>query len=158
MPLIGKTYFGIMKYFWIHRLTPLMIVVAAWSCSRDAADFDATLQTHLRAVQNRDLEGLLATVADSVTLLLPNGRMLSTKEEFENLHIGWFAEKNWTWTPTLIRTETTPSQSFALVSYIYEELDSTGNVAASRNTYLLLIFKKTDDRWLLVHDQNTRVQ
>lgn len=130
----------------------------ATACANNEKDFQETLKTHLTAVETRDLGALMPTIADSVTVILPNGSTLYTSSEFKKLHEEWFKETNWKWTPSVIKTNVSPSVCFAHVIYQYDESDSTGAISSSRKTHLLLIFKKIYGRWLLVHDQNTRIE
>lgn len=129
-----------------------------FACANNEKDFQETLKTHLAAVEGRDLGALMPTIADSITLILPNGSSLYTKDEFEKLHVEWFKETKWKWTPSVIKTTVSPSVCFAYVIYQYDEMDSTGSISPGRKTHLLLIFKKIYGRWLLVHDQNTRIE
>lgn len=130
----------------------------AMACANNEKDFQETLRTHLTAVETRDLSALMPTIADSITVILPNGSTLHTRNEFEKLHVEWFKETNWKWTPSVIKTTVSPSVCFADVIYQYDEKDSTGTVSSNRKTHLLLIFKKIYGQWLLVHDQNTRIE
>jgi hypothetical protein len=44
-------------------------------------DFRATLEKHLNAVAAKNIDVIAATVADSVTLIFPDGEVLQVKAE-----------------------------------------------------------------------------
>jgi ketosteroid isomerase-like protein len=119
--------------------------------------FEATLQKHLTAIKQRDLPTLLSTVDDSLTLILPNGSLLTSKKQYEDLHIEWFADKNWSIEFETVNKVETPALSYALIKYTHTEIDTEKNIASKRQTYLNLVFKKKDKAWMLIHDQNTKL-
>lgn len=121
------------------------------------ATFEATLQKHITAIKQRDLPTLLSTVDDSLTLILPNGSLLTSKKQYKDLHIEWFADKNWSIEFEMINKVETPALSYALVKYTYIEIDTEKNITSKRQTYLNLVFKKKDKAWMLIHDQNTKL-
>jgi ketosteroid isomerase-like protein len=107
------------------------------------------------AIQNRRLKELLATVDDNVILILPDGTQMTSKKEFEQLHIGWFAETNWKMEMTILKKEESDDIGHVLIQYKYTE---EGTDTVVRHTYLSMLFQKKSGKWLLVHDQNTRIE
>jgi uncharacterized protein (TIGR02246 family) len=136
-----------------------MVLTAA--CEKQSpnstTDYDATLKTHLDAIQNHNLESILSTVHDSVTLIFPNGQRLKSKKEFANFHANWFKDSTWSFSPEILRTIKSDSVSYSLIQYQYMDIDSMGNRANPRSNYLMLVFKHESDGWKLIHDQNTRI-
>jgi hypothetical protein len=61
-------------------------------------DLAATLNAHVKAVQLRDLAALEKTITsgEALELILPNGKRMTTRAEFVDLHREWFKETNWT--------------------------------------------------------------
>jgi ketosteroid isomerase-like protein len=116
--------------------------------------FSETVSKHIDAIQNRKLSELLSTVDDRVILILPDGSLMKSKKEYEQLHIDWFADKGWKMEMTIMEKEENNELGHVLVKYKYTE---EGNPPAVRYTYLSMIFKKKSGNWLLVHDQNTRI-
>lgn len=125
------------------------------SFAQQSASFSETLQIHMDAIRNRKLKELLATVDDNVTLILPDGTRMTSKKEFEQLHIGWFAETNWKMEMTILKKEEAEDIGHVLIRYKYTE---EGAVTVVRHTYLSMLFRKKSGQWLLVHDQNTRIE
>jgi uncharacterized protein (TIGR02246 family) len=115
------------------------------------APFEPALAAHLAAIPARDLPALLATVAEEVTLILPSGKLVEGKAAFRALHEEWFAERGWTMSFKELRRTVTRDLALVLVETDYREGDQR-----ARN-YLTLVWKRIGNRWLLVHDQNTRL-
>lgn len=113
--------------------------------------FRPVLEAHLRAIEQRALEALLATVDDrEVLVLLPNGKQIGSRAEFEAFHREWFAETDWSMKFHVEKVVETPELAYGLVTYTYT--DPSG----SKGRWLLLVFRRTaGGTWKLVHDQNT---
>jgi ketosteroid isomerase-like protein len=140
------------KYLKLAAL-PLMLLQFE-ALSQDAGrTFSTLVEYHLKTIRNRDVEGLLSTVHDSVTLIFPDGNKLVSKKKFEAFHREWFADENWKMNTTILNTVEAPTISYAFVRYAYQDNES----GPHRENYLLLIFKKVQGHWLLLHDQNTRL-
>jgi len=143
-------------------LSALILLMLLVACTKQRApsnhpDYDATLKSHLDAIQNHDLPALLSTVHDSVTLIFPNGQRLKSKKEFSAFHQNWFNDSTWTLRPAILKTIKSDSVSYSLIQYQYNDIDSMGTRINPRSNYLLLVFKQGTDGWKLVHDQNTRI-
>lgn len=118
--------------------------------------FQQALQRHLTAVQERDLDTFLDTIASdgSLALILPNGNYLDEYQEIVELHQEWFADPEWRMTVELVNQRETPAMAAALCLVTYEDVDEAGEPVQFQY-FLNLIFAKQGNRWLLVHDQNT---
>jgi ketosteroid isomerase-like protein len=117
----------------------------------DTASFDAALEAHFDAIQSRDLDAFEATVTheSEMTLIFPDGEILTTREAVIDLHREWFADRSWTWEPEIIATTVGSDLAYALLRYTYTD------DAAPRQNWLSLVFRLEDDVWRLVRDQNT---
>ncbi len=140
------------------------LLVGALACCSSApasasSDFDATLRTHLQAIEQRDLEGLLATVAEQPepTLIFPNGQLLRGKQAFRDVHVAWFADDQWRIEFSEVSRSVGNDLASVLLRYELRDEPEPGQ-GNPRSTYLALVFRKVDGQWLLVHDQNTRIQ
>lgn len=143
-------------------LVALLLLILIVSCSKQNSksshpDYDATLKIHLDAIQEHNLQAMLSTVHDSVTLIFPNGQRLKSKKEFANFHQGWFNDSTWTLSPAIIKTVKSDSVSYSLIQYQYNDIDSMGTRINPRSNFLLLVFQHGADGWKLIHDQNTRI-
>lgn len=117
----------------------------------------ATLQAHVAAVQARDLAALEKTLAtaDALDLILPNGKRMTTRAEFVDLHREWFKETNWTWTFEPLSVTATDKLAVITGRTRYEEHED-GKTTVGEN-WLSLTFLKEPSGWRLVRDQNTRM-
>jgi ketosteroid isomerase-like protein len=120
-------------------------------------DFKTTIVSHVHALEEKNLADLAATVDDSVTLIFPDGVMYKTMEKYLQFHNAWF-KKGWELSPEILHTDEGPNLAYALVKYKYSRYNPDKSEKSISNTYLLLIFKKRKDLWLLVHEQNTKIQ
>jgi len=118
-------------------------------------NFNETLNLHLNSMKNKDLSSFIGTVkVEDITLIMPNGSFISDQDEFINLHKDWFSDEDWSMEYTLVRTEIGSELAFSLISVDYTDCDETGK-PVKMNYYLNLIFRNYNDKWLLIHDQNT---
>ena len=118
--------------------------------------FQETLKIHLQAVEDRDFDTLLSTLPEQggqTVLILPHGSIDTSRDNFAAGHKEWFADKSWQQKFEVINTIESAEMAVATIRYVYTE----GN-GESWNALLGLVFQKIDDRWVLVHDQNTRIQ
>lgn len=134
---------------------PVMALVAVLApgvaLPGSAPSFDAALRTHFTAIKSRDLEAFIATVTDEteMTLIFPNGDLLTTREAVIDLHRDWFADTSWTWEAEVVATTVGVDLAYALVRYTYAD------EAPPRQNWLSLVFRLEDGAWRLVRDQNT---
>ena len=123
----------------------------------DRRPLRATLDAHLAAIQARDLDGLLATVTggSQLTLILPNGNILRTREEYRQLHVEWFAEQDWKMVFEVLEVRELGDAGVGLVKYQAQELQPDGTYRTRREALLSLVFTREAGSWRLVFDQNT---
>lgn len=135
-------------------LLTLLSFAAAEKC-----DFHCTLNQHIKAIQNRDFDSFAATITDGDTLnfLLPNGAYFDSTRVYLKLIEGWFAEDGWEVDVEIINTFVGSDMGIALLLLDYREANRNGKPYHLRH-YLSLVFRKENNRWLLVHDQNTKVE
>jgi uncharacterized protein (TIGR02246 family) len=117
----------------------------------------ATLDTHLAAINARDLDALLSTVTtgEQLTLILPNGKVLRTREEYRKLHVDWFGESDWRMQFDVDSLHEFGDVGVALVKYRSQTKQADGNYETKREAWLSLTFARENGRWRLVYDQNT---
>ena len=122
------------------------------------ASFHKTLQTHLDAITNRDLDALEPTVGESMTLIFPSGSIRRGKDAFMAFHEGWFADPNWRqpYTVTDVTVEGCRT-AWALVDYHYESLADDGTVESSSHNMFALTWTFQQGRWVAIADQNTKL-
>ncbi|QEH34781.1 hypothetical protein OJF2_33230 [Aquisphaera giovannonii] len=120
--------------------------------------FRETLDRHLRAIRDRDLPGLLETVApDELTLITSDGRLVRSTGEFAEMHRGWFAEKTWTLDAEVVSVFESPELASVILRLDYRD-DPAGRPPIREASYLSLVFALREGRWLMVQDQNTPIR
>ena len=116
--------------------------------------FRETLKRHLEAIQGRNLDELAATVApDSLVLIMADGKLVRSAQEFLDAHRGWFAMQNWT-----LRTEEVELFESEDLGVAVLRLDYREPPSVHGESLLTLVFQRRDGKWLMVQDQNTPVR
>jgi ketosteroid isomerase-like protein len=119
--------------------------------------FDQTLEQHINALQTKNLDVFLETVPHTgdLTLILLNGRLIASAEEFVAMHREWFGDPDWAMAITVIRKVVGSDLGFALLDVAYDDVDREGQ-PIHKTYFLQVVFRRHEDgRWLLTHDQNT---
>ena len=121
--------------------------------------FQQSLERHLTAVQNRDIDTFLKTIANDgrLTLIMPNGSLWQDYADIAELHREWFADPDWQMTTELLTTHESPEMAAALLLVNYTDVDMEG-APVEFEYYLHLLFAKEGDQWLVIHDQNTMIE
>lgn len=130
------------------------------AAAQDAAALRATLDKHLAAINARDLDALLSTVTEStkLTTILPDGRVLATREAYRQLHVDWFADRDWRMVFDIEDVERMGDTGIARVRYDSQAKDEAGEYVSRRIAQLTLVFRHQAGGWRLVYDQNTPVK
>src|SRR4051812_13691773 len=112
-------------------------------------DFRATLDRHLRAIRNRDLTELVATLPpDEVSLITSDGRLVRTTAEMVEMHRGWFAQTTWSLDTEIVSLLESPELSVAVLRLEYRD-DPPGQPPIREASYLTLVFASRDGRWVM---------
>lgn len=119
------------------------------------ADFRTALDTHITAIENRDLATFRTTLTreDDLTVIFPGGSRLETTEAVLDFHETWFADPEWVWDAEVETVLEGRDQSMALLRYSYRDRAD----GEPREAWLSLVFRLEEGEWRLVHDQNTRI-
>jgi uncharacterized protein (TIGR02246 family) len=138
-------------------LGAVLAVCALPSLHAETSSLRSTLDAHLAAINARDLDALLATVTrgEQLTLVLPNGTLLTTREAFRQLHVDWFADRGWRMQFEVESVRAFGDVGIALVRYRSQAKQADGSYATKREAWLNLTFAREDGDWRLVFDQNT---
>jgi ketosteroid isomerase-like protein len=141
----------------ISILTCAALTLVATPSSAAEPSIETAFAAHVKAVQSRDLVALERTVSDGeqLVLILPDGTLTKTRQEYLDFHKKFFASKRWS-----IRFDPVSAQvgsEFAVLTTksLYEDVQD-GKPVRSRS-WVTFIFRKEAGEWRLIHDQNTRV-
>lgn len=120
-------------------------------------DFEAALAAHLAAIERRDWPAFEATLtrADTLTLVLPNGRHSSSRAAFAKAMQAWLADPDWRWQLRRLSSQANAHTGVALFEVNYSDLNAQGERYALRYLLGLVFSKEEGGGWRLVHDQNT---
>jgi uncharacterized protein (TIGR02246 family) len=117
-----------------------------------------TLERHLRAIRERDLPALVATLpADELVLIMADGRLVRSVPQFVEMHRGWFALDSWSMATEVVSLVETPELGVAVVLLDYRD-EPPGGDPIREASYLTLVFARRDGRWVMVQDQNTPIR
>ena len=117
--------------------------------------FRETLDKHLRAIQQRDLQALAETLpARDLVLIMASGRLVRSVAEFLEMHRGWFKEPTWTLQAEPVSIRETADMGVAVLHLEYRDRTPEGRQIHEKS-YLTLIFAREDGKWVMVQDQNT---
>jgi ketosteroid isomerase-like protein len=116
--------------------------------------FRRALESHLQAIQERNLEALADTVApERLVLIMANGKLVRTTQEFLEAHRGWFAMQNWTLQAQQVEVFESSDLAVAVLRLDYREPPDVKS-----ESYLTLVFQRRGGKWLMVQDQNTPIK
>lgn len=140
------------------RKLALLLVLILLGCSgrkgvNEAVKVRTALQKHLDAISARDLRSLKATLApnDSIELILPGSPITYLSKDFIEMHEGWFAESNWTFTPEIISIKQIGALAFATVLVDYREDERNGKPYYNR-MHVSYVLENIEDQWYVIKD------
>lgn len=117
--------------------------------------FRLALGKHLLAIEERDIDALAATVApDGVLLVMSDGRLVRSTDEFLKAHREWFAMKNWRLEVKPVQVYESAEIGVALLHLEYRE-HPPDRPPTRQESLLTLVFRNRNGTWLMFQDQNT---
>ena len=120
--------------------------------------FRETLDKHLGAIHGRDLKALAETLPDDrLVLIMSNGRLVETRQEFLDLHRGWFESDTWRLEARPVSVRETADMGAAVLHLDYRDT-LPGGEPLHETSYLTLVFVRQGDRWVMALDQNTPIR
>ncbi len=122
------------------------------------ASFRETLDAHLKAIQARDLDALIATLPpDQLVLVMADGAVKTRTPDFVEAHRGCFAST--TWTIEFDELSAVESDDLAVVTFRLRYRDTPeGQPPVDERSILTLAFARRGGAWMMVHDQNTPIR
>ena len=120
--------------------------------------FRETLDKHLQAIAARDLDGLVETLPhDELVLVMSSGEVVRSVAEFVEAHRAWFQMPHWHLETEPIHVFETAELGVAVLKLNYSDL-APDHSRFHEQSVLTLIFAHRQDRWVMIHDQNTPIK
>lgn len=120
--------------------------------------FRDALDKHLQAIHQRNLPALIDTLPfDRITLVMADGRLVQTVQEFIQLHHAWFKQPTWTLATRIVNLEEGDDLGVATIHLEYCDVRSDGSPLCE-SSYLTLVFARQRQRWVMILDQNTPIK
>ncbi len=127
--------------------------------SNSEALFVETLQKHLDAVSNKDLETLTSTMAPTgkMQLILPQEEIMYKAENFLKYHEDWFQDTTWEFETEVLDYDIDERLGTATTQIIYREPEREGKPYFNRMivTYVL---EKIEGKWYIVSDHASSIE
>lgn len=118
--------------------------------------FAYTRTKFLRSLEQKNLKELMTVVDDSITMIFPDGEIMKGKDPFHEFNAAWF-RKDWKITTEILHTDIRSELAYSLVRYRYLRFKADKSEGPLSYIYLLLIFGKRENKWLLLHNQHTKI-
>lgn len=121
--------------------------------------FISTMQKHLDAVTNKDLETLKSTMSPNgeMQLILPGEEIMDTSEKFLEFHKEWFKDTTWTFETKIVNTDIGKDFGMAITEIIYREPNRDGGPYFNR-MIVSYDLKKINGKWYIVKDHASSVE
>jgi len=118
-----------------------------------------TMQKHLEAVSERDLETLKSTLSpdNELIFILPNRELTTHTEDFIDYHKEWFKDQSWTIETEIIDTKTGEKLGIAITEIIYREPDRDGQPYYNR-MIISYALKNIEGNWYVFKDHASSVE
>lgn len=125
-------------------------------------EFTASLQEHLDAMTNKNIEIVEATVpkpTETMHLILPDGTEMKTAKEFIEMHREWFKDtiSNWKLTFNIKYAHTNKDMGYALVEALLKEPNRNGKPYFHK-MHVSYVLEKTDNKWLVIKDHASSIE
>ncbi|KAA3614855.1 MAG: hypothetical protein D8M58_10395 [Calditrichaeota bacterium] len=122
-------------------------------------DFISTLEKHLKAVSDRDIEALNRTLSkqDDIYLILPSSTPSKSNSGFIKMHTEWFQDASWTFETKILHAEVEENIGFALVEVMYKEPDRNGKPYFNKMA-VSYVLKRIDGHWFVIMDHASSIE
>ncbi|AFM06032.1 protein with protein kinase II-like association domain [Bernardetia litoralis DSM 6794] len=126
---------------------------------KDKIEFKETLQKHLDAVTNRDIETLKSTLHPNgkMYLMLPDESIKTTTKEFVEYHTEWFKYTNWTFETEILYTEIGENSGLGVIQIIYREAERNGKPYFNRMCVSYTL-EKFENKWYIIADHASTIE
>ena len=122
-------------------------------------DFIETLEKHLDAVTNKDLESLKETLAPTGELyfMLDERETSKKASDFIKFHEDWFQDTTWSFETEITDVEVGRDLGLAITQLIYREPERNGKPYFNRMAVSYTL-KSIDGQWYIIKDHATSIE
>ncbi len=127
---------------------------------RSKEEFVETLQKHLDAVSNRNLDSLKSTLSPEgkMQLILPGSEVMYSVDSFIAFHRDWFQDTTgWSFETKILNTEIGDPIGMAITEIIYREPERDGKPYFNR-MIVSYDLERIGDRWYIIKDHASSVE
>ncbi|WP_109851011.1 nuclear transport factor 2 family protein [Aquimarina sp. AU58] len=121
--------------------------------------FTKTLQTHLTAIEHRNLDSLKSTLSPTgeMQLILPGLKIKNTADEFVALHQEWFKDTTWTMETKIVNVKVGDKIGMAVTEAMYREPNRNGSPYFN-HMMVSYDLEKIDDKWYVIKDHASSIE
>jgi len=122
-------------------------------------NFHATLEKHLNAVSDRDLQTLKSTMHPDgkMQLILPGTEIIEGVDGFMNYHDEWFKMPDWTFETKILNIDVGTSKGIGITEVIYREPERDGK-AYFNKMIVSYALEKYNEKWFVIKDHASSVE
>lgn len=119
----------------------------------NVTEFEKTLNAHMMAISNRDLDALASTMHPDgeMQLVLPDQEVMRGAQSFLDFHKAWFKSDNWTVEGRIVDSRIGCEIGTALTEQMYREPERDGKPYFNRMT-VTYVLEKVDGKWVVIRD------
>lgn len=127
--------------------------------NQDEQEFIETLEKHLNAVSNKDLNTLKSTMSPEgdMQLILPGSEIINSVNGFMKYHEEWFQDTTWTFETKILNTEIGEKLGIGITEIIYREPERNGKPYFNR-MIVSYGLKKRDGNWYIIKDHASSIE
>ncbi|PKV48888.1 SnoaL-like protein [Aquimarina sp. MAR_2010_214] len=121
--------------------------------------FTKTLQTHLIALENKNLDSLKSTLSPigEMQLILPDSKIKNTVDEFVALHQEWFKDTTWTIETKIANIKVGDKIGMAVTEAMYREPNRNGSPYFN-HMMVSYDLEKIDNKWYVIKDHASSIE
>jgi hypothetical protein len=119
-------------------------------------EFKKALELHLEAMKAKDLDGLKKSIPEegNLTVILSDGAVIETVEEYLQFNSEWFKEGDWSLGYDVVFMEETAEMAYGIIEANYFDKDENGE-PFHLDLLMSMTFRLVEGKWLMVFSQHT---
>lgn len=121
--------------------------------------FISTLEKHLNAVSNKNLNSLKSTMSPEgkMQLILPSSEILNSVDSFMKYHENWFRDTTWTFETKILNTEIGSKIGIGITEIVYREPERNGEPYFNR-MIVSYGLENINNNWYIIKDHASSIE